>query len=533
MLVILHTLLLAAYGAFAARRILVYLHLFQQEEYDNPRFMRWLIENRGFDRKMTAAVLIASVVELVSPGWTGIYGAPVLAIAGFLAVAATEFNPLRQGKKKLALTSRAKRILVIAGVLLGGLALVLAFGGGPLFLWVIAVQTVPLSLMAANRVLQPYEDGVQQRFWDEGHAKLLKLAPTVVGITGSYGKTSVKHILGHVLGAQGSTLITPGSINTPMGITRIIRERLTAAHRYFVAEMGAYGPGSVARLCRLAPPEIAVVTAVGAAHYERFQSLDTVAAAKFELVDAVLGKPKGFAIVAEQVLDFASARQTVERNRERFIIVGAGEGADLVIHAVRQTAAGTETDISWKGERFTLKAPLYGTHHGGNMALAFAAAVAMGMSTEDIVLAMATTPQVPHRLEVKRQGNGSVLIDDAYNSNPVGFANGLAALDLLRGDGGRRILVTPGMVELGAVHDAEHEKVGTLAGQHVDILLAVLPERIASFVGAYTAANPGGRVVPCANFGEASAWMAREVKRGDVVLLENDLPDLYESRLSF
>ncbi|MEJ2123630.1 MAG: cyanophycin synthetase, partial [Alphaproteobacteria bacterium] len=175
----------------------------------------------------------------------------------------------------------------------------------------------------------------------------------------------------------------------------------------------------------------------------------------------------------------------------------------------------------------------YGAHHGGNMALAFAAAVAMGMSAEDIVLAMATTPQVPHRLEVKRQPNGSVLIDDAYNSNPVGFASGLAALDLLRSEGGRRILVTPGMVELGDVHDEEHEKVGAIAGQHVDILLPVIPERIDAFVEAYETANPDGQVVPCANFAEASAWMANEVKAGDAVLLENDLPDLYESKLVF
>jgi UDP-N-acetylmuramoyl-tripeptide--D-alanyl-D-alanine ligase len=297
--------------------------------------------------------------------------------------------------------------------------------------------------------------------------------------------------------------------------------------------MGAYGPGSIERLCRLAPPEIAVVTAVGAAHYERFQSLDTVAKAKFELVDAVLSQPNGFAIVSSQVLDFASAREKVESARDRFIIVGEGEGADLTIHEVRQTPAGTETDITWKDERYTLKTPLYGAHHGTNMALAFAAAVAMGMTAEDIVLAMATTPQVPHRLEVKRQANGSVLIDDAYNSNPVGFASGLAALDLLCGEGGRRILVTPGMVELGDMHDEEHKKVGALAGRHVDILLPVIPERIEAFISAYKAANPVGRVVPCASFAEASDWMASEVKAGDAVLLENDLPDLYESRLSF
>ncbi|MEJ2116748.1 MAG: Mur ligase family protein, partial [Alphaproteobacteria bacterium] len=338
MFIILHLLLLAAFAAFAARRILVYLHLYQQEEYDNARFWRWLQDNNGFDRKATGLLLISGTLELLMQGqWAGLYGAPLIATGGLLYYANKEHNPLKDAKKKLALTARAKRILGIAGGLLAVLALVLVLVGLPVFFWVLPVHAIPLSLMAANLILQPYENRVQQGFWDEAHAKLLRLAPTVVGITGSYGKTSVKHILGHVLGAQGTTLITPGSVNTPMGITRIIRERLTAAHRYFVAEMGAYGPGSIERLCRLAPPEIAVVTAVGAAHYERFQSLDTVAAAKFELVDAVLAKPNGFAIIASQVLDFASAREKVESARERFIVVGEGEGADLTIHEVRQT----------------------------------------------------------------------------------------------------------------------------------------------------------------------------------------------------
>jgi UDP-N-acetylmuramoyl-tripeptide--D-alanyl-D-alanine ligase len=133
---------------------------------------------------------------------------------------------------------------------------------------------------------------------------------------------------------------------------------------------------------------------------------------------------------------------------------------------------------------------------------------------------------------VKRQQDGSILIDDAYNSNPVGFANGLAILDLLRSGEGRRILVTPGMVELGAAHDEEHEKIGTLAGQHVDILLPIVPERIQGLVDRYGAANPAGTVLPCRNFGEASRWMSENLRAGDAVLIENDLPDLYERKLS-
>src|SRR6202050_4878731 len=109
----------------------------------------------------------------------------------------------------------------------------------------------------------------------------------VIAVTGSYGKTSVKHILGHVLETAAPTLITPGSVNTAMGIARVVRERLQPHHRYFVVEMGAYGPGSIRRLCALTPPKMGLVTAIGMAHYERFKTLETVAAAKFELAEAV------------------------------------------------------------------------------------------------------------------------------------------------------------------------------------------------------------------------------------------------------
>ena len=124
-----------------------------------------------------------------------------------------------------------------------------------------------------------------------------------------------------------------------------------------------------------------------------------------------------------------------------------------------------------------------------------------------------------------------MLIDDAYNSNPVGFASALELLDVLRRPGGRRILVTPGMVELGAAHDAEHRRIGALAGAHVDVLVAVAPHRVAALAESFAEAAPQAEIVSCSGFAEAQDWMARNIATGDVVLLENDLPDLLEQKL--
>jgi len=360
----------------------------------------------------------------------------------------------------------------------------------------------------------------------------MKLSPVVIGITGSYGKTSVKHILGHILEAASSVLITPGSVNTPMGIARIVRERLRAEHRYFVVEMGAYGPGSIARLCRLAPPTLGLITAIGKAHFERFKSLDTVARTKFELAEAVAGR-HGTVITCEPVLGFAAAKAFADAHADMMLICGERTGLALELISIRQDRDALAVAVVWQGTRYDLVAPLFGSHQGWNVALAFAAACTLGIDPETVRLALRSTPQIAHRLEVRKLPDGSMVIDDAYNANPVGFA---AALDLVAGlkdPPGRAILITPGMVELGAAHDEEHARLGRKAAGIIDVLLPVAPDRIGAFVEAFRqCASPAATVVPCANFAAAKGWLAANQRGGDVVLIENDLPDLYERRLS-
>ncbi|WP_029010207.1 Mur ligase family protein [Azospirillum halopraeferens] len=528
--------LLAAALAFAWFRSLTYLHIFQQEEYDGSRFLPWLVRTRSFDRTLSAVLAVLGLAELLVAGGPSpaFAGAAALAFAFF---AAREPARLKASKKKLVMTSRAKRVVGGAFALTAVVVVVCALTAMPVPVWVLVVQAVPLTLVLSNLALTPVERSIQNRYWTEAHEKLTRLAPTVIGVTGSFGKTSVKHILGHILEMAAPTLITPGSINTPMGISRIVRERLTPRHRYFVVEMGAYGPGSIARLCRLAPPDTAVVTAIGMAHYERFKTLDAVAETKFELADAAVARG-GKVIVPDQVLEFAHTRAFAGRHPDSMIVCGAGTGPGpgsgpdaLTITAIRQEAEGTVVEVLWRGTPHTLRAPIYGAHHGTNIALAFATACALGMEPETVVTALRTTPQIAHRLEVKRPGDGSIIIDDAYNSNPIGFAGALPLLTLLRRAGGRRILVTPGMVELGAAHESEHARLGTLAAEHVDVLLPVRPERIPTFVDAFRTAAPAAAVHACATFAEAQDWMRANVAAGDVVLLENDLPDLYERKL--
>jgi UDP-N-acetylmuramoyl-tripeptide--D-alanyl-D-alanine ligase len=522
---------LIGFIVFAARRLLTYLHLFQQEEYDGGRFLAWLIAGRAWDRRLSlalGAIFVAQLLMLrarLPPGsfaW--------LVGAACLAAAAIERDPRQTAKKPLAMTARARRIYAIALAAAAAIGLVAAWSSDLVVAWIVAVQLVPAALVGANLLLAPFEAWVQARYWREARAVLERVQPMVIAITGSYGKTSVKHILGHVLETAAPTLITPGSVNTAMGIARVIRERLAAHHRYFVVEMGAYGVGSIRRLCALTPPQLGIISAIGKAHYERFKSLDAVAHAKFELAEAVR-ENGGTVIIAADVMQFAWPREFVERHPEIVVTVGADETSSLVIKSLRQEADGIVVEIVWRGTGYTLRAPLFGLHQGGNIALAFAAACSLGLPPEDVVASLKSTPQIAHRLEVKRQGSGTTLIDDAYNSNPVGFASALALLDVLRQPGGRRILVTPGMAELGAEHEAEHARIGRLAASHVDVLVAVAPHRVAPLVAAFAEAAPRRDIVSCASFAEARAWLDGNLAGPDVVLIENDLPDILEQRL--
>jgi UDP-N-acetylmuramoyl-tripeptide--D-alanyl-D-alanine ligase len=529
---LLYLLPFAGFVFFASRRLPRYLHIFQQEEYDAKRFLPWLWRTKAFDKRVSLALLGAGLAAMAFPDLKVLFSfaLPVAIFAGF---GGWEPDPKLEAKKKLVMTDRAKRIFGVALALcvVAGLA---AIPAGSAFCWIIPVQMLPLLLCLGNTLLTPYEDSVQKRIMKEASERFAQINPVVIGITGSFGKTSVKHILGHVLEMNAPTLYTPGSVNTLMGISRIIRETLQPNCKFFIVEMGAYGEGSIKRLCDLTPPSFGIITAIGEAHYERFKTLDTVARAKFELSEAVLSHPSGGQMVIhDQVLGQEYARDFVAKHPGKFITCGASAPDDVHIDNVEQSASGLTVGIHHKGAAYTLFAPLFGVHHAGNIVLAFASAVALGIEPGRAIAALRTTPQIKHRLEVKPLSDGTIHIDDAFNSNPSGFLSAIELMSKLAAEkGGRRILVTPGVAELGAKHDDAHKELGAQSAGLVDVALVVRPDRIPTFLEGFKAANTDKVLQPVANLAEAQKWLKENGKPNDIILFENDLPDVYERKLS-
>jgi len=225
---------LIGFAVFAARRLLTYLHIFQQEEYDGPRFLRWLVHSGAFDRRLSLAIIVVGAAQLIAgksaPDWLF----PALIGIACLGAAAIERDPRKDAKKALAMTARAKRIYLVSLGLLAAIGVAAALTTDIALVWLLPVQLVPVALAGATLLLAPSETRVQRRYWQEARTTLKRIDPMVIAVTGSYGKTSVKHILGHVLETAAPTLITPGSVNTAMGIARIGREQLRPQHRYLV-----------------------------------------------------------------------------------------------------------------------------------------------------------------------------------------------------------------------------------------------------------------------------------------------------------
>lgn len=541
-------LLVAGTLVFAYTRGRALLQFYQQEEYDTRRFMAWIVRRRACDKRATLVMLAAAIAILI-------LGTPDLAlpdtalwllstaVLGALSLGIFLSRRLvRHAKKPLVMTRRAMRILslylfLIVACLVGASAYGVFIDGGLLF-WVglvlIFLQTPPVVLMIANGILRPYDRHTNQRYIKEAKTRLDSVEARVIAITGSYGKTSTKHILGHILSAVAPTLVTPASINTELGITRLVREELRPRHKYFVVEMGAYGKGSIARLCQLAQPTLGIITAVGVAHLERFGSPETVFHAKFELahdVDARGGKT----IVNVDMMPRALLEAETAKNHSLVLCgrKGAAFPLSASLTAFEQTKKGLSLSLKCDSDELELKVPLYGEHNATNVMLAVAAALELGVAPDVIRAAIATLPQFPHRLEVIQGAKGITIIDDAYNSNPKGFENALKILTMMTEENGRRVLITPGMVELGDAHDEEHEKLGCIAAQHVDVALLVGSKRLSSFIRAYkNLKSKSAELHVFETQREAETWAHSHAQAGDTLLFENNLPDLYESAVT-
>jgi UDP-N-acetylmuramoyl-tripeptide--D-alanyl-D-alanine ligase len=511
------------------------LHLLQIEHYESARLGLWLRRRGELIQPLELlplAALYASAIANAAVGQQWAAGALLLLSIPIAALGALEWR--RPAAKPLVFTARAKRLFT-AAVLPSALtmltaAALAALGAGwiPLAAVLIAgwllLALAPLVLGGMNFALRPVEATLNRRFVASARQTLVRVDPLVVGITGSYGKTSTKFCLGAVLGADRPTLITPASFNSFFGVVRTINEHLRPEHRAFAVEMGMFRRGDIAELCELVKPRIGVITAIGPMHLERLGSIEEIEAAKAELMEAL---PADGRLVTNA--DDPRCVAIAGRSQAPVTLFGI-ESPDAQVRALNVGFAGgrTELDIQLDGgQAVHVSAQLLGRHNVYNMLAAAAVGQALGVAPASIARALESASPPEHRLApIHNAAAGVLVIDDAYNSNPDGAA---AALQVLREhDATRRLLVTPGMVELGDLEEELNRRFGEQAAEVCDLVVLVGARRTRPiYEGLVSAGMAGEAVHVVADLGEATSLLGQIRQRGDVILFENDLPDTY------
>ena len=514
------------------------LHILQLDGYKTGRYLKWIHQHLRNCFETKEILVIGGILILTAfyPQYNDTWLFPVLCLVwgGFQIYMSTQRKKV-EAKKPLVYTARAKRVFGLSICLLVGIAttLVLIAKTSP---WRISIflfsEVTVINLTIANLLIYPLERTINGAYLFSAKKRIKTFQPKVIGITGSYGKTSTKYILHQILSEKFNTLMTPDSYNTPMGICKVIRGELTAEHEIFIVEMGAYKRGDIRELCNLASPQIGILTAVGPQHLERFKSIENIAKTKYELIESL--PPDGLAVFNcdnEICAGLADKREhdgnPVRRYAtESFPVASSSERAELTATNIQHTDEGLTFTIHTSVGTTEIRTQLLGRHNVSNILAATAVATECGMTLEEIRVAIANVAPVPHRLQLTSSEGNVTIIDDSFNANPVGAKAALEVLTEIQG--GKKVLVTPGMVELGEREYEENKRLGEHAADVCDLVILVGPRRTTPILDGLKAAQyPNQQIIVALNLEEVKQHLATQVQAGDVVLFENDLPDNY------
>ena len=523
-------------SSLLASRVL--LHYFQLESYQFPGYFRTLKRNivravtpglmmtvyltllllihRSVDRRLHDGSIVCLLVALVTVG---------LAILG--GMWCRGIMQAKKAKKPFVVTMRVKRTWITSAIVFTLISALIGFllrGEEPRLYFIgLFPLLLPLWVALGGLLAWPIEKLVSEMYFRDAQKKLASRPDLIkIGITGSYGKTSVKFILGTILQEKFQVLVTPSSFNTPMGVTRIIREKLMPAHQVFVAEMGARHVGDIKEMCRLVHPHHGVLTSVGPQHLDTFHTLERIKSTKYELMDAI---PDGGCCFFPD--DKGICRELFDKTRKekRLCSVHPGaDDADVWTTDIRVSPAGSSFVLHTMNDEITCQTRLLGEHNIQNIILAATVGLRLGMTLRQIARGISRIAPVEHRLQLIPSA-GVTIIDDAFNSNPRGAQ---AALKVIREFEGRRIIITPGMVELGAEEETFNRDFGVMMADCVDVAILVGKKHTAPIAAGLKAAGfSEENMFVVSTLEEASAILRQIGRPGDVALFENDLPDNY------
>ena len=535
-------------------RLRFFIHVYQQVGYKHNEYWQWLRSH--WEQKVIPGDLalynILLFAMVIGIDWielevtlTAITTA--LFIWGFYWFSSVKRYKSEKVKKPLVFTSRVQRLMVpllLLSLFMPIFFTIWSYTGMIPFLWlipptydsgflsfevvllvfgwVVTAILIPFLILLAGNITKPIERNIQNGFKKQARIKLASMPHLkVIAITGSYGKTSIKFMIKDLLKERYSVCFTPGSYNTPMGICKVINSDLQSHHQILVLEMGARYAGNIQELCDIAQPNVAVVSNVGLAHLESFGTQEVIAKEKGTIVDNLdLGGVAVLNADDPRVTIMGESRADISR-----ILVGLNSGA-IMGENISYDINGTRFNAKINDESYVFKTKLLGAHNVQNLLLALGVAHHFGIRPKTMTIAAEAIEPVEHRLELKQVGE-LFVIDDAFNSNPVGAKNAVEILSQFKDR--KRIIITPGMVELGEIEVEENFKFGESIGAgNLDLVILVGLERSKPIkAGIESKQDVTDHVYVVESLFAANEIVREKAAAGDVILYENDLPDVY------
>ena len=380
---------------------------------------------------------------------------------------------------------------------------------------------LPYILFLAYAINEPFEFLLRKRYLRIAVNKLNDSKVIKIGITGSYAKTSVKEILKTLLSQKYRVLATPESFNTPLGIALTVKH-LDSTHDVFIAEMGARSKGDIKELAQMVKPEYGVITGVNNQHLETFGSIETTKDTKFELFENLAEGGVGFFSS-----DNAGARELMERfNGEKYFAGTNGDDNLVTASDIQTDTRGTVFTLNFaNGKSVKCNTVLLGKHSISNICLASAVAYKIGLTPKEIATGINRLQSIGHRLELMPNNKKIVIIDDSYNSNVDGINAAMEVLDTFKG---RKIVLTPGLVELGKMENVANFEFGRTLASHADLVIVIGRHNAEMLIkGLLDGGMPRDNIRFAKSLNKGNALLNQIMMEGDVVLFENDLPDNY------
>ena len=522
-------------GCVLAGRLL--FHYFQLESYQHPGYFRTIRRNAlkaflpGLAETLAlslSGLLFAYIIPEDNDWLPPVCVSVVILLCGILLYRLARDH---KAKKPFRFTPRMKRLYAVSFVVFFGILIVIRFcaslllpfsaAGGLVLLFVFPLF-LPVWVALAGLIAWPIEKAISEMYFRDAQRILRDRKDLIrIGITGSWGKTSVKFILGTILSEKYNTLVTPSSFNTPMGVTRVIRTSLEPGHRVFIAEMGARHVGDIKEMCRLVHPEIGILTSVGPQHLDTFKTLEHITRTKYELIDALPDDGRCF-FPDDQGICLDLYRKT---EKPKMLSGLNSQTDDVWAEDISVSPEGSRFVLCTRDFRIPCRTALLGELNIRNIVLCASVAVSLGLTGEQIARGISRLSPVEHRLQLIPSPGGITIIDDAFNSNIRGAEQ---AFQVLKEFPPQRIIITPGMVELGKLEYEMNREFGEKMAAGCDTAILVGKKRSAAIrEGLAKAGFPEENIRVADSLDEAVQMMHDIARSGDTVLFENDLPDNY------